>query len=209
MDRSALAVEQTGAGVMLRWEPNARGGRPVSYEVYGSDEKGFSVHKTAYTSYLRGTVPANFLGDTAETSMLVIAADPTQKNMNRAYYRVVAVDANSTQSICSDFAEIQRPYFWGAPPAEAKVGAQFSYQPGVISSLGDAQHRSGQSPVNALWDKEVLSFKLVEGPGWLAIDEATGELFGKPNAAGTVKVIIEASTQVGSKARQEFEIQVK
>ena len=154
-------------------------------------------------------MPANFLGDTAETSMLVIAADPTHENMNRAYYRVVAVDANSTQSICSDFAEIQRPYFWSAPPVEARTGAQFSYQPGVVSSLGDVQHRTGRSPVNALWDKEVLSFKLVEGPGWLAIDEATGELSGKPDAAGTVKVVIEASTQLGSKARQEVEVQVK
>jgi hypothetical protein len=204
-----VRLEQTDQGVMLRWESNPRGERPVSYEVYGSDEKGFSIHKTAYTSYLRSEVPANFLGDTAETSMLVISADPTHENMNRAYYRVVAVDANGTQSICSDFAEVQRPHFWSAPPTEAKVGAQFSYRPGVISSLGDAQHRSGQNPTNQMWDREELSFKLVEGPGWLAIDEATGELSGKPDAAGTAKVIIKASTQFGDDARQEFELTVK
>ncbi len=204
-----VRLEQTDEGVMLRWEANTRGERPVSYEVYGSDEKGFSIHKTPYQSYLRGEVPANFLGDTAETSMLVISANPMHENMNRAYYRVVAVDANRAQSICSDFAEVQRPHFSSAPPAEAKVGAQFSYRPGVISSLGDAQHRTGRDPVNDLWDREELSFKLIEGPGWLAIDGATGELSGKPDAAGTAKVVIEASTQFGDDARQEFGLQVK
>ena len=60
-----------------------------------------------------------------------------------------------------------------------------------------------------MWDAEELSFKLVEGPGWLAIDAATGELSGKPDAAGTVKVVIEASTQFDTSATQEFELAVK
>ena len=181
-----VRAEQTDAGIMLRWEPNPQGERPVSYEVYGSDEKGFSVHKTEYASYRRGTVPTSFLANTAETSRLVVSSDPTHENMNRCYYRVVAVDANGTQSICSDFAEIPHPYFFSRPPIEATVGQKLSYQPGVISSLGDVQHRAGRDPVNDLWQRERLSFTLAEGPGWLQIDEQTGALTGTPDVAGVV-----------------------
>ena len=179
-----VRAEQTDAGIVLRWEPNPRGQRPVSYEVYGSDEKGFSVHKTDYASYGRGTVPANFLTNTAETSRLVVSSDPAHENMNRSYYRVVAVDANGTQSICSDFTEIPHPYFFSPPPAEATVGQKLTYQPGVISSLGDVQHRTGRDPVNDLWQSERLSFTLAEGPDWLQIDEETGALTGTPDVAG-------------------------
>ena len=61
-----VRIETRDDGMLLRWEPNPRGTRPVAYDVYGSDEKGFSVHKEAYDSYTRGTVPANFLGRTTE-----------------------------------------------------------------------------------------------------------------------------------------------
>ncbi|MCD6361024.1 MAG: putative Ig domain-containing protein, partial [Armatimonadetes bacterium] len=204
-----VRAERTDEGIVLRWEPNPRGERPVSYEVYGSDEKGFSVHKQPYRSYRRGEVPANFLGSTTDTSMLVVSPDPTHENMNRCYYRVVAVDANGTQSICSDFAEMPHPYIWTRPPAEAKAGQAFTYRPGVISSLGDVQHRTGKDPVNDLWEREVFSFKLAEGPAWLKIDEKTGELSGTPNAAGTVRIAIEVTTQFEGRDRQEFDLVVK
>lgn len=204
-----VRAEETAEGILLRWEPNPRGERPVSYEVYGSDEKGFSVHKTEYDSYCRGRVPGNFLGSTTETSMLVVSPNPTHENMNRCYYRVVAVDAQGTQSICSDFVEMPHPYFWSRPPTEAAVGQPFRYLPGVISSLGDAQHRTGREPVDALWEREELSFALVQGPGWLKLDPQTGELTGTPPQAGKVTIILEVSTQTGSKQRQEFELTVR
>ena len=204
-----VRAEQTDAGIALRWEPNPHGERPVSYEVYGSDEKGFSVHKTEYASYGRGTAPANFLANTTETSMLVVSSNPIHDNMNRCYYRVVAVDANGTQSICSDFAEIPHPYFFSRPPVEATVGHELTYQPGVIASLGDVQHRTGRNPVNDLWEREQLSFNLAEGPDWLQIDEQTGALTGTPDVAGVVQVRIDVTTQFNDTAAQKFELAVK
>jgi len=203
-----VRAEKRNDGFMLRWEPNSRGTRPVAYDVYGSDEKGFSVHKSAYDSYTRGKVPANFLGRTAGTEMVVVSPTPAHANMNRCYYRVVAVDAHGTESICSDFAEMPHPHFWSKPPATAKVGAPFSYQPGVISSLGDVQHHYEQ-PQKKLWDIEQLTFALRKGPAWLKVDAKTGQLTGTPDAPGKCHIEFEVRTQFGGKATQEFDLAVK
>ena len=39
-------VQENGE-ITITWEPNPRGPRPVAYEVYGSDEKGFSISKNS------------------------------------------------------------------------------------------------------------------------------------------------------------------
>lgn len=195
-------------GIVLRWEPNSRGARPEAYDVYGSDEKGFSIHKTAYDSYTRGSVPANFLGRTSDTSLLVVSPTPSHANMNRCYYRVVAVDAHGTESICSDFVEMPHPHIWSRPPSRAKVGAAFSYQPGVISSLGDVQHHY-EAPENKLWDIEQLNFTLRQAPAWLKLDAKTGLLTGTPDARGNCPVELEVKTRFGGVTKQAFELTVQ
>jgi hypothetical protein len=203
-----VRAEPRDGGLVLRWKPNPRGTRPVAYDVYGSDEKGFSVHKTAYDSYPRGKVPANFLGRTTDIEMAVVSPTPSHANMNRCYYRVVAVDANGTESICSDYAEMPHPHFWSKPPATAKVGAPFSYQPGIIRSLGDAQHRY-EPKGNGFWEAEELTFALRNVPTWLKLDAKTGALSGTPGAPGKCRVEIEVRTQVGGVTTQQFELATK
>ena len=203
-----LRTEHVADGILLHWEANPRGTRPVAYDVYGSDEKGFSVHKTEYESYARGRVPANFLGRTERTSMLVVSGQPSHPNRNRCYYRVVAVDAQGTESICSDFVEMPHPYFWSKPPATAKAGQPFSYEPKLITSLGDVQHRY-EPPHDRLWDIEKLEFALAEGPPWLRLDPQTGRLAGTPPARGDVAIAIEASTQFKGKASQRFRLRIE
>src|SRR5262249_54985883 len=59
--------------VILRWKPNAVGGTPVKYRVYGSDEKGFSVSDEPYrrnvgqSKDLPAQAPANFVAETSNT----------------------------------------------------------------------------------------------------------------------------------------------
>ena len=202
-----VRIEKRDDGIELRWEPNPRGTRPVAYDVYGSDEKGFSVHKEAYDSYTRGTVSANFLGRTSETAMLVVSPAPAHPNMNRCHYRVVAVDANGTEGICSSFVEMPHPHVWSKPPAQAEVGSPFSYQPGVISSLGDVQHRY-EPPENQLWDIEKLTFALRKGPAWLKVNGRTGQMSGTPASPGTCRIELEVRTQSGGLATQEFDLAV-
>lgn len=194
-----VRVETTDQGILLRWSPNPKGERPVKYDVYGSDEKGFSVHKEPYDSYRRGKVPANYLTTTTETSRRI--AEPT------VYYRVVAIDANGTESICSDFAELPHPFLWTAPPAKATVGQPYAYQARSTRSLGDVQHRY-EKPNDALWDEEKLAFTLAAGPQWLAYDERTGMLSGTPDRKGTFPVQLLVTNQFDGKDEQRFTITV-
>ena len=200
--------EVVDEGIVLRWQPNPRGAHPVAYDVYGSDEKGFSVHKEEYESYKRGKVPANFLAHTADTFMLVVSPEPTHENMNRCYYRVVAIDEHGTESICSDYVEMPHPHFWSKPPTHAEVGKAFSYQPGIISSLNDVQHHY-EKPNQKLWDIEQNTFALRLGPKWLKIDEKTGEVSGTPDAPANPRIEIEVRNQFGGGAVQAFDITVQ
>lgn len=202
-----VRIEPRKDGMMLRWEPNDRGTRPVAYDVYGSDEKGFSVHKDAYVSYARGRVPANFLARTTDAAMRVVSSASSQANMNKCYYRVVAVDAAGTQSICSDFVELPHPHFWSRPTVTGRVVAPFSYRPGVIRSLGDAQHRNAPKG-DGFWDSEELTFSLRKASAWLKVDAKTGALTGTPDTPGKYQIELEVKTQFGGLAVQPFDLVV-
>ena len=145
----------------LAWDANPKGTRPVAYDVYGSDEKGFSVHKREYVSYTRGRVSANLLGRTERTEMQILSSSPDHPNMNRCYYRVVAVDEHGTEGICSDFVELPHPFTWTEPTTEARIGRPYRYEAKSIASLGDVQHRY-EKPGNQFWDVEVVTFALTE-----------------------------------------------
>ncbi len=172
----------------LSWKPNPRGERPVSYEVYGSDIKGFSVSKTPHEIPTLGKVSPNYLGRTRSTQLVVAGhraaaqapagvEDPNQ--LNRCYYRVVAVDAHGTHGICSDYAEMPHPHIWTQPATSARVGQPYRYQPKVIRDMGDLQHRY-EKPNKKFWEQEQLAFSLTGGPKWLKLDAKTGLLTGTP-----------------------------
>ncbi|UCC97385.1 MAG: putative Ig domain-containing protein [Phycisphaerales bacterium] len=171
---------------ILSWEPNPRGQRPVAYEIYGSDIKGFSVNKASHEVETLGTVPPNCLGRTTSTQMIVAghraaesipAGVENPDNLNRCYYRVVAVDAYGTHSACSAYAEMPHPYVWTVPPATVHAGRDYRYQPRLIHSLGDLQFRYIE-PNCRFWEREQLSYLLLIAPKWLKIDPETGLLTG-------------------------------
>ena len=202
-----VRAEARGAEFVLRWEANPAGERPVSFKVYGSDEKGFPEHDEPYTGFTRGKLPANLLGTTAGTEMVVVTPVPTQATQNRCYYRVVAVGANGTESASSAYAELPHPHVWSQPPTDTRVGQVFRYVPGVLTSLNDVQYRYEQ-PITKLWDAEVNRFALAEGPAWLQVDADTGTLSGTPPAAGEVSVRLAVSNQFGKRAEQRFTLTV-
>jgi len=183
-----------GDGVFtLSWQPNPRGERPVAYEVYGSDIKGFSVAKEPHEVATLGKVPGNYLGRTTETKMIVAGSAAIERippgvergeNLNRCYYRVVAVDRHGTHSGCSDYVEMPHPFIWTKPVVGARIGEAYRYEPKTIRDMGDLQHRYEQ-PENKFWEQELLSFALAEGPKWLSVDPKTGVLTGTPPAGST------------------------
>jgi hypothetical protein len=171
--------DATGGGFAISWRPNPRGPRPVYYEVYGSDERGFSISKQSYEVKGLGRRPANFVGATASTEMPVVSPTPARPNMNRCYYRVAAVDRNGVRSGPSDYIELPHPHIYSVAPPAATVGEPYRYEIKTLRSLGDLQHR--YTPPNMkFWEREEYEFRLEKAPAWLQLDRRTGVLAGEP-----------------------------
>jgi hypothetical protein len=195
-----LAVDQGRGTGTLRWKPSPTGRKPAKYRIYGSDEKGFPISDEPYKAVVgiskevAPTRPANFVAEVTATEAAVIGADATLPNANRAYYRVVAVDASGNRSGPSDFAETPRPMLWSRPVTTAKVGAPYRYAVSAIRSLGDLRTRvvGGKETMN-YWDIEHPRFVLEQGPAWLKVDERTGLLSGVPDKPGKVTVRLTAT----------------
>lgn len=210
-----VRAEIRGQIIALRWEPNPRGQRPVKYEVYGSDEKGFSVHRGEHDVPGRGKIPGNFLAETTRTSMVVVSPTEAAPNASKVFYRVVAIDANGTSSGCSDYAELPHPFVYTQPLTRARVGEVYRCEVKSLRSLGDYQCKQDPTVKHKkyaykFWDIEQNAFRLAAGPRWLRLDEKTGILTGKPSPAdtGTSRVKIEVSNQFGRRAEHEFEVTV-
>lgn len=206
-------------GLVLAWSANPQGRAPVAYKVYGSDERGFTASDAEYAvvrgkGFVRtmeeyedkpagtpdaGTVkmPANLVGRATEASMRVVGSGLTAANTNRAYYRVVAVDAEGIESGPSDFAEVERPFVFSRPETKAQVGKPYRCQLQAIASIGDLRCRaSPKSSYNAaFWDREELAFAAVRLPEGLSLDAKTGLISGTPPKPGTFDVEVKVSDQ--------------
>ncbi|MDQ1328960.1 MAG: hypothetical protein QG641_2246, partial [Candidatus Poribacteria bacterium] len=179
----------------LRWKPNPIGSRPVSFRIYGSDEKGFSISDQPYKanvgdqkSELPTTFPANFVTETSQTEHAVIGVGLDLTNANKAFYRIVAVDVQGKRSWSSEYVASPRPFIYSKPVTTAEMGKEYCYQISTIRSLG---HLTAREPLTmSFWDVEEPMFSLDQAPNWLKIDAATGLLSGTPDTVGESKVIV-------------------
>lgn len=186
-----------GIGI-LRWKPNPVGRRPVTYRIYGSDEKGFSVSDQPYQvnvgdqkEKLPNPFPANFVIETPGTELVVVGVGLDVPNANKAFYRVVAVDEQGKRSGPSDCVAAPRPLIYTEPVVKAEVGVEYRYQVSTIRSLGDLRCRApNRELAMSFWDVEKPRFALQQAPKWLEIDATTGWLSGTPDAAGEAKVVV-------------------
>jgi hypothetical protein len=182
---------------VLRWRPNPKGARPVSYRVYASDEKGFSVSDRPYqvsvgiSDQLPAEFPANFLTETSAGELEVVGPDVDLPGANNAFYRVVAADAAGRRSGPSDYAAAPRPLVLTRPVIHATQGMEYRYRVAAIRSLGDLRMRvvAGKE-TTGFWDIERPRFAIQQGPRWLTIDAASGLLSGTPDGAGPAEVVV-------------------
>lgn len=196
----SLTVDPERNTGVLHWRPNPAGLTPVHYRVYGSDEKGFSISDQPYaaavgeSSDVPSTRPANFVTELAATEVRVLGSEAGWSNANRAYYRVVAVDAHGNRSGPSDYAEAPRPLVYSRPATTAKVGVEYRYKLAAVRSLGDLRTRVvGGRETMSYWDIETPRFTLEQGPAWLKLAAGTGQLAGVPIAAGKFPVVVTAT----------------
>ncbi len=170
--------EVSGRGITISWKANPRGSRPVHYEVYGSNERGFTPSKSAYEVVGLGRQEGNLLATTDQTRLTVVCPDAAPP-YNCSFYRVVAVDAAGVASGPSGQIELPHPFLYSLPPETAAVGRPYRYQVTTLKCLGDLQHRY-TGPGYAFWETEGCRFELAEGPSWLAVDPESGLLSGTP-----------------------------
>jgi hypothetical protein len=198
-----------GAGT-LKWKANPVGAKPAKYRVYASDERGFTVADRRFQSAVGVSkkemgswaqwFPANFVAETDGTQMVVIGPD-APKAANKAYYRVVAADAQGKRSGPSDYATGPRPVIYSRPVTTGKVGQEYRYEVCANRSLGDLTARMmGGNQRSGYFDIEKPQFAMTRGPAWLEIDGATGVLSGAPDAAGRYEV--EVTVTIDQKVRK-------
>jgi hypothetical protein len=187
--------------VALRWKPGTLGEKPVKFRIYGSDEKGFTVSDEAYAvnvgaSELPRKFAANFTAETAGAELIVLGPGLDVPNANKAFYRVVAVDAAGKRSGPSDYAAAARPFIYTRPPDRATVGAAYRGLLATIGSLGDLRsYQLGQESESRFWEVETPRFVLVSGPAWLRLDEKTGALTGMPDTEGAADVVVKVTLE--------------
>jgi hypothetical protein len=213
--------------VLLTWDVNPQGSECVAFKVYASDEKGFTPSDTEYDVLMgRGfcrtleeyearsdakemvRTPLNYAMSTSERQQLVVGPDVAFRNANKAYYRVVAVDAVGLASGPSDYAEAPRPFIYTRPDSRATVGKRWEYRPRSLASIGDLRSKPGYK--SAFWGRETQTFSLVRAPKWLTIDPDTGHIAGVPpaDAVGAGSVTFRVTDNRGKTAEQTFEIRV-
>jgi len=181
----------------LTWSANPAGRAPAKYRVYGSDEKGFTVHDAPYqvklgdTKDLANPFPANFVAEVAGTSLDVVGAGNALPNANKAYYRVVAVDGKERRSGDSDYVEAPRPFIYSAPVTTAPVGRPYRYQVKAIRSIGDFARRDAARPKPGarFWKIEPLKFSLTQKPSWMSINADTGLITGTSDRTGGTVIV--------------------
>ena len=210
-----LDVDRGNRSAVLAWRPNPEGRPPVRYEVYGSDEKGFTASREPYPVVIgkggkEEVFPANLIGETEGTTYQVVGADLGMANTNCAFYRVVAVDAKGVRSGPSDYADMPRPMIWSRPEAEARTGERYTYRVKVVRSIGDLRTIviDGNPYNSAFRDGDALSFVLGEAPGWLSIGETSGALSGYPTAPGRYRIKIRVVREQGGEDAQTYVLTV-
>lgn len=221
-----LQAVVSSSSVKLTWSENRQGRRAAAFKIYGSDEKGFTASDTEYLVRVgRGfckngvcppapntggfygdiKVPSNLMGTFSTREAIVVGPGLTSPNANKAYYRVVAVDARGNESGPSDYIAVPRPFIHTTPSRTAAVGAVYSYQPRSTRSIGDLSYRNS---IEAFWGREDLTVTLLIGPSWLQVTD--GILRGSPDAedVGRHPVHVVVESDAGGKAEQQFVLEV-
>ena len=219
-----LVTDRETRSITLHWREAAEGARPQRYEVYGSDERGFTASLDSYAVFTGGSeardTPGNRLATTGDTSIVVAGPGVAPEAGNRGFYRVVAVDADGIRSGPSDYVEAPRPFIYSTPPVSIAAGERRLYRVGVIRSMGDLRsitdpEKQGDPGAGgryqaAFRDGDELRFVLDEGPGFIALDRETGVMTLAPGAAdvSTHTVTIRVQNRNGGVDVQGWDLRV-
>lgn len=172
--------------LVLSWKNNPRGTKPVKYEIYASNEKGFRASKVKYTSVIDDNLlDATYLTTVSDTSLILSDFEALANEKLKVFYRVVAIDAFGTPSGSSNYAEIETPYFDLDYPKIMMLKDTFSLTLNIIQSSGDLQYRY-ELPQIDYWEKEDYQLSLIELPKWIE-NHGSNKFYGIANETGKHK----------------------
>jgi len=208
-----LSLAPVGAGYHLRWRAGEGGSQPVRYRLYGSFERGFSLHEAPYEALLGGGAvrteaeyqqataqtdpwstaiwPGNYVATVDGSDVPVIGPDALPGG-NKFYWRVVAEDADGNRSAPSECLALPQPVIGSVAPTALAAGQALDYEPVLVSSLGRLTTLG--SGLWAFWDAMHPSWSIASGPAGLSIEPDSGRLTGRlPN--GRHRITIEARVE--------------
>lgn len=210
----ALDADWDARTLTLHWRPNPAGEDAVHYEVHASNERGFSARREPYPLYKGGDkeeiAPANLIATTTDTRLQVVGAELAAGN--RAFYRVVAVDAAGHRSGPSEYAEAPRPFIYSKPPTRAIAGRETVYPVQSLRSIGDLRSESDgpKRYLSAFRDGDQFRYLLDEGPAFIHLDADTGLLTATPGREhlGFHTITFRVHNGPGSVDLQGFDLEV-
>ncbi len=154
--------------IIMRWEKNINGNAPAYYEIHASNE--------AY-------------GFTPSTATLLDTAQRTFKILNttdddlppKTFYRIIAVDNNGARSGPSNYISILYPHVYNKPDTII-TGKEYT----LALETNDAQITDGVEffmpySYSNFYVDEPIEIDVLSKPDWLAFDQATNALRGKPD----------------------------
>ena len=211
-----MVVDGKSRNLKLTWNAPDTGSQVDHYEVYGSDERGFSISRVSYPVVVGGdegvrAMPPNLLAETGDISLQISNHCAEADQPVPCFFRVVAVDASGSRSGASDFVSSPRPFIYSVPPRHAVRSATTSYQLLCTRSCGDLRSISdGPTRYQAAFrDGDTLCYLLNEGPPWVSLGE-DGVLVATPgvDAVGTHTVTIRVLNGQGGVDIQGFDLKV-
>ena len=193
--RLTIAPSSTCGSAVLQWQPSARTNAepPTHYEVYGSNESGFTPRRTSE--------PVRGLGKEVPPNLFKLVAAPpgsgttttvstTMPALANAFWRVVAVDRYGTRGGASAMTGLPRPCVYACPPLVATAGRRYTYGPlAPLLAIGDYQYRGSAAPrggpSNQFFEIEAANVTLLTAPAWLSLSRqgSTSQLVGTPPAS--------------------------
>lgn len=232
----ALGYSIEANRIKLHWQPSPFGTRPAYYEIYGSNESGFTPDPDPHLVFgfsplppqepfiekqkiditdVHGElvkVPGNLVAITQSTEFYVVGPElPFKGGFNRCYYRIQAVDEMGSKSGCTAQIELPHPFIYSQPPTEIRINEPFYYQVQSLYSLGPVLAGRPQYTLK-LRRAEHLKFYLKNAPPGITIDESSGIISGKIDEKAIPKENIEFSVVVEADkktAEQKIYLKIK
>lgn len=199
-----LRYEIEGDDIYLTWDAGSMGTHPQYFRIYGSNVYGFVPYDHPYvlegfakadkpsknwsdysvtdwkaypTNFMAGVKKDKFLFfNKGENKIKVVSQKSKYPNMNRLYYRVVAVDKWGSQSAPSQFITLPEGFIYSPSEVKWDKSDSFTYKIRYLKYMG--QVTSKDMYFSGLWDQPTYTYSAQNLPEGLIVNKENGYITG-------------------------------